>query len=148
MLINASFGFGEAVVSGEVTPDEFMVNKVSLDMVARTISCKEVAYVVDQEKQVCNRVTLPAERQNIQSIVDEEIAELAKLGKLIEKHYGRAMDIEWAVDSDMPSGSNIFILQARPETVWNDKKPEPISKSGASAMDHILSSIMTGVKLK
>lgn len=148
MLINSSFGFGEAVVSGEVTPDEFMVNKVSLDTVSRTITCKEVAYVVDHQNQLSKCIELPAERQMVQSILDEEVAELAKLGKTIEKHYGRAMDIEWAVDNDMPAGSNIFILQARPETVWNDRKPEPKSKPGASAMDHILSSIMTGVKLE
>jgi pyruvate,water dikinase len=147
MLINSSFGFGEAVVSGEVTPDEFMVNKVSLDTVSRTITCKEVAYIVDHESQTSKCVDLPVERQNVQSIVDEEIAELALLGKRIEKHYGRAMDIEWAVDNDMPAGGNIFILQSRPETVWNDKKKKPVSKPGATAMDHILSSVMTGVKL-
>jgi len=148
ILINSSFGFGEAVVSGEVTPDVFMINKVSLDLVERIITTKEVAYIVDHETHSSKRVDLPAERQNIQSIVDEEIAELARMGKIIEKHYGAPMDIEWAVDNDMAAGGNIFILQARPETVWANKKSKPVAVGNKTAMDHILSSVMEGVKMK
>ncbi len=148
ILINSSFGFGEAVVSGEVTPDVFMVNKVSLDLVERTITTKEVAYIVDHKTHSSKLVELPAERQNIQSIVDEEITELARMGKIIEQHYGAPMDIEWAVDKDMASGGNIFILQARPETVWANKKSESVSGGEKSAMEHILSSVMAGVKVK
>ena len=66
---------------------------------------------------------MPFERQKVQSLIDDEITELAWMGKQIEKHYGRPMDIEWAVDKDLPSGGNIFILQARPETVWSEKQP-------------------------
>jgi len=148
ILINSSFGFGEAVVSGEVTPDVFMVNKVSLDLVERTITTKEVAYVVDHETHSSKLVDLPTERQNIQSIVDEEITELARMGKIIEKHYGASMDIEWAVDNDLAAGGNIFILQARPETVWANKKSTPVAAGNKSAMDHILSSVMGGVKME
>jgi len=93
-------------------------------------------------------VELPAERQNIQSIVDEEITELARMGKIIEKHYGSPMDIEWAVDKDMTGGGNIFILQARPETVWANKKSKPVAGGAKTAMEHILSSVMGGVKVK
>jgi pyruvate,water dikinase len=148
ILINSSFGFGEAVVSGEVTPDVFMVNKVSLDLVERTITTKEVAYIVDHETHSSILVELPDERQKIQSIVDEEITELARMGKIIEKHYGAPMDIEWAVDNDMAAGGNIFILQARPETVWANKKSKSVSEGAKTAMEHILSSVMGGVKMK
>ncbi len=148
ILINSSFGFGEAVVSGEVTPDVFMVNKISLDTVERTITTKEVAYMVDHETHSSKLVDLPAERQKVQSIVDEEITELARMGKIIEQHYGAPMDIEWAVDNDMVSGGNIFILQARPETVWANKKSEPVSGGAKSAMEHILSSVMAGVRVE
>jgi pyruvate,water dikinase len=68
------------------------------------------------------------------------------MGKRIEKHYGRPMDIEWAVDKDMPAEANIFILQARPETVWSSKKKEPVAATG-SALDHILASVMEGKSL-
>lgn len=148
ILINSSFGFGEAVVSGEVTPDVFMINKVSLDLVERTISTKEVAYMVDHQTHTSKLVDLPTERQNIQSIVDEEITELARMGKMIEQHYGSPMDIEWAVDKDMTSGGNLFMLQARPETVWSNKKTAPVSGGKKSAMEHILSSVMGGVKVQ
>ncbi len=146
ILINSSFGFGEAVVSGEVTPDVFMVNKVSLDTVERTITRKEMAYMVDHKNHCSVLTELPPERQNVQSIVDEEITELARMGKAIEKHYGRPMDIEWAVDNDLPVGGNIFILQARPETVWANKKSKPVSGGAKNPMEHILSSVMAGIR--
>ena len=91
---------------------------------------------------------MPFERQKVQSLIDDEITELAWMGKQIEKHYGRPMDIEWAVDKDLPAGGNIFILQARPETVWSEKQRATAADSGASAMDYILSSMLTGKKVK
>ncbi len=69
------------------------------------------------------------------------------MGKQIETHYGRPMDIEWAVDKDLPSGGNIFILQARPETVWSEKKSQaPLAAAGASAsaIDYILAGLLAG----
>jgi pyruvate,water dikinase len=90
---------------------------------------------------------VPFERQNIQSIVDDEITELAWMGKQIEKHYGRPMDIEWAIDKDLPAGGNIFILQARPETIWSEKASAPASGGAMSAMDFIVSSLIAGKKL-
>jgi len=148
IVINSSFGFGEAVVSGEVTPDEFLVNKVSLEVLQRTITTKEIYYTVDHENHESRVQELPAERRNVQSIVDEEIAELARMGKLIEQHYGRPMDIEWAVDNDMPAGGNVFILQARPETVWSSKPKQRVSEvEGSNPMDHIVAAMMTGRSL-
>ena len=73
-------------------------------------------------------------------------SELAWMGKKIEKHYGRPMDIEWAIDKDLPAGGNIFILQARPETIWSNRQQAPVS-SGASAMDYIVANLIAGKKL-
>lgn len=148
IVIDSNFGFGESVVSGEVTPDHFVVNKVTLDIIDRTISQKELCYTVDLKTQQSLAVEVPFERQRVQSLIDGEITELAGMGKQIEKHYGRPMDIEWAVDKDLPAGGNIFILQARPETVWSEKQMEPVSNAGASAMDYILSSMLAGKKVK
>ncbi len=147
IVIDSSFGFGEAVVSGEVTPDNFVVNKVTLDIIDRTVSRKEVCYTVDLQTQVSRAMEVPIERQTVQSLIDDEITELAWMGKQIEKHYGRPMDIEWAVDKDLPSGGNIFILQARPETVWSEKRQAPIANPGASAMDYILSGMLAGKRV-
>ncbi|MBE0627832.1 MAG: PEP/pyruvate-binding domain-containing protein [Burkholderiales bacterium] len=147
IVIDSNFGFGESVVSGEVTPDHFVVNKVTLDIIDRTISQKQICYTVDPKTQTSQAFEVPFERQKVQSLIDDEITELAWMGKQIEKHYGRPMDIEWAVDKDLPAGGNIFILQARPETVWSEKSQSASTGSGGSAMDYILSSLLTGKKV-
>lgn len=149
IAIDSNFGFGESVVSGEVTPDHFVVNKVTLDILERTISSKEITYTVDLKTQKSVKIETPFERQNVQSLIDEEIIELARMGKAIEKHYGRQMDIEWAVDKDLPAGGNIFILQARPETVWSERRAKEAAEAprATSAMDFILSSLLTGKKV-
>jgi len=147
IVIDSNFGFGESVVSGEVTPDHFVVNKVTLDIIDRTISQKEIAYIVDPRTQTSRATEVPLERQRIQSLLDDEITQLAWMGKRIEQHYGRPMDIEWAVDKDIAAGGNIFILQARPETVWS-AKPPPVAATGpASAMDYILANMLAGKRV-
>ena len=90
---------------------------------------------------------VPFERQTVQSLIDDEVTELAWMGKQIEKHYGRPMDIEWAVDKDLPSGGNIFILQARPETVWSSKPKAQTTAPVTSAMDYIVSGLLSGRKV-
>ena len=147
IVIDSNFGFGESVVSGEVTPDHFVVNKITLDIIDRTVSCKEICYTVDTKSQTSRAVEVPFERQRVQSLIDDEITELAWMGKQIEKHYGRPMDIEWALDKDLPAGGNIFILQARPETVWSSRSQPAVTATASSAMDYILSSLLTGKKV-
>ncbi len=147
IVINANFGFGESVVSGEVTPDEFTVNKVSLEPLKRTISKKEIYYTVDPATHSSRSFDVPLERQTVQSLLDDEIVDLARMGKLIESHYGAPMDVEWAIDKDMPSGSNVFILQARPETVWSIKKAEVVSTAAASPINHIVAAMMMGRRI-
>ncbi|GAB4350474.1 MAG: hypothetical protein Kow006_13300 [Gammaproteobacteria bacterium] len=148
IVIDSNFGFGESVVSGEVTPDHFVVSRVSNEIIARTISHKEICYTVDPVSHASIRSEVPPERQDVQSLLDDEVMELAEMGKRIERHYGRPMDVEWAVDKTVPSGGNIFILQARPETVWSTKKREPVSKVKGTALDHILSSVMAGKEIR
>jgi pyruvate,water dikinase len=147
IVIASNYGFGESVVSGEVTPDHFVVNKVALDIMERTISTKEICYTVDLKAQKSVATEIPVERQNVQSIIDDEVTELAWMGKKIEKHYGRPMDIEWAIDKDLPAGGNIFILQARPETIWSNRQQAPVSSGSASAMDYIVANLIAGKKL-
>ena len=147
IVIDSNFGFGESVVSGEVTPDHFVVNKITLDIIDRTISRKLVCYTVDPKRQQSQAMEVPFERQEVQSLIDDEITELAWLGKQIEKHYGCPMDIEWALDKDLPAGGNLFVLQARPETVWSQKSQPTSAHAGGSAMDYILSSMLAGKKV-
>lgn len=147
IVIDSNFGFGESVVSGEVTPDHFVVNKVTLDIIDRTVAHKELCYTVDPKTQTSRAIEVPFERQDVQSLIDDEITELAWIGKQIEKHYGAPMDIEWAVDKDLPSGGNIFILQARPETVWSQRRQSAPASNSGSAMDYIVRGMLTGKKV-
>src|SRR5690606_36561662 len=147
IVIDSNFGFGESVVSGEVTPDHFVVNKVTLDIIDRTISRKELCYTVDFKEQKSRAIEVPFERQTVQSLIDDEITELAWMGKQIERHYGRPMDIEWAVDKDLPAGGNVFVLQARPETVWSTRS-RPAEGPRGSAMDYIVSSLLVGKRIE
>ena len=72
---------------------------------------------------------------------------LATIGKRIEKHYGKAMDIEWAIDKDTPGKAKILILQSRPETVWSDKKKEPVMEAKSSALEYICAGLVAGKKV-
>ncbi|MBE2241201.1 MAG: phenylphosphate synthase subunit beta, partial [Burkholderiaceae bacterium] len=76
IVIDSNFGFGESVVSGEVTPDNFVVNKVTLDIIDRTISQKLVCVTVDRKTQTSQTTDVPLERQRVQSLIDDEITEL------------------------------------------------------------------------
>jgi pyruvate,water dikinase len=148
ITIDSNYGFGESVVSGEVTPDHFRVDKITLDILERTVSKKEIYYTLEPAEHRSKCMKLPETRQELQSLIDEDIIELAKMGKAIEKHYGCPQDIEWAVDKDMPTVGNVFILQSRPETVWSSKECKPVTEPGKkTAMDHILSNLLAGKKL-
>jgi len=149
IVIDSNFGFGESVVSGEVTPDNFRVDKVTMEIVDKTISKKEVYYTLEPAEHCSRKFILPEERQMSQSTIDKDVLELARMGKIIEQHYGCPQDIEWAVDKDMPQTGSVFILQSRPETVWSCKSPDkpPEMEKKKTAMDHILSNLMMGKRL-
>jgi pyruvate,water dikinase len=140
IVIEASWGLGDTVVSGDVTPDSFQVDKVSLEIV-KTISPKLIEDVVDPDTNQVIRRNVPPERQNVPCLNREEILELTRLGKLIEGHYGTPQDIEWAIDNDLPFPQNVFILQSRPETVWSQRKKEPVLGK-KSAFDLLMESAL------
>ncbi|BAK54493.1 phosphoenolpyruvate synthase [Sulfurisphaera tokodaii str. 7] len=124
IMIESSWGLGEAVVSGKVTPDEVVIEKSSLKIVEKKVSHKILKIVYDREKRQNIIINLSNEEADQMSISDEEAIELARLALKIEEHYGRPMDIEWAIDADMKFPDNVFIVQARPETYWTSKQIE------------------------
>ncbi|ABV36482.1 Pyruvate, water dikinase [Shewanella sediminis HAW-EB3] len=122
VFITSSFGLGEMVVQGAVNPDEFYVHKPSLTaghkaVVRRNIGSKLIQMVysddLDHGKQV-KIEDVAADKRREFSVNDEEVMELAKQAIIIEQHYGRPMDIEWAKDGN---DGKLYIVQARPETV-------------------------------
>ena len=114
IVVEGNWGLGESVVKGEVSPDHFLVDKKSFEILDRTISPKTICYQLEGNKVVC--VAPSAERQNQQCVNDEALLELVRLGKLAEAHYRSAQDLEWAIDEDLPYPENIFLVQSRPVT--------------------------------
>ena len=125
IVIEGNYGLGESVVSGAVTPDDFIVDKNTLEIIEKRIAKKTVQYVRDPNTGKTVHTEVPAEKQEQPCISDEEIVKLAELGKHIEQHYGKPQDIEWAIDAELPFPSNIFIVQSRPETVWSLEGVKP-----------------------
>jgi len=121
IVIEGNYGLGETVVSGAVNPDDFVVDKATLKIEERRIARKTVQYIRDPKTGKTVHLDVPAEKQKESCVNDEEIIHLSKLAQLIEAHYKKAMDIEWAIDKDLSFPENIFVVQARPETVWSAK---------------------------
>ena len=122
VFITSSYGLGETVVQGAVNPDEFYVFKPTLaqghfPIVGRRIGSKLIKMEFDPERpegRAVRTVDVPVSERNRYSLTDDEVIELARYAVIIEKHYGRPMDIEWGRDG---VDGKIYILQARPETV-------------------------------
>lgn len=128
VLIEASYGLGEFVVQGKVTPDEYLVDKATLKIVKKNIPKKKIQLIRKPEGGTLE-VEVDSKLQDKQVLTDEQIIELTKYAIAIENHYGRYMDIEWGLDSNPDNPDKLWILQARPETVWSlkDKQVKTIS---------------------
>jgi len=122
IVIEANWGLGETVVSGEVTPDHYVVDKKTLKVIERKITKKTVERIRDPKTGKTIEVRVPTEKQEQPCLMDEELLKLAELAKNIEEHYRTPQDIEWAIDRDMPFPESVFITQSRPETVWSAKE--------------------------
>jgi pyruvate,water dikinase len=117
VAVNASWGLGLAVVGGETNPDDYLVSKVTGEVVRRTINTKEIEYVVDPTGRGTSRIEVPADRRGAACLDDERLAELVALAKRIERHFGCHQDIEWAIER----GTGVLhALQARPVTAERD----------------------------
>lgn len=145
IVIDSSWGLGEMVVSGEVTPDNFVVDKVMLSVVKRIISDKHEELVPSGRGGIVRR-EVDADRRNSSSLTEEEIIAVAKLAKAADKHYGSVQDVEWAIDADLPYGANVLLLQSRPETVWS-QKVSPVTKlTGGSGIEAITRSLLGSIQ--
>ncbi|MBI4812632.1 phosphoenolpyruvate synthase [Candidatus Falkowbacteria bacterium] len=114
VLINSIYGLGENIVQGKVTPDEFFVFKPTKKIIYRSLGRKKIKMIYNKGVKPTRDVPVPASEQSKQSITDKEVIKLAEWGMIIEKHYGRPMDIEWALDG---RDRQLYIIQARPETI-------------------------------
>jgi pyruvate, water dikinase len=126
VVIEGNWGLGETVVGGTVNPDKFVVDKVVMETSEKTISAKHIKCVYDPDKGEVVNADVDKDMQSECCMEDREVKELVKIAKEIEKHYGRAMDIEWAIDEDFSFPESVFIVQARPETVWSQREKESV----------------------
>lgn len=138
VAIDASWGLGEPVVSGEVTPDNYLVDKVLFEITSRTVSNKTVELRVEGDR--VERVELSGERATGPCLTDPEIKAVARLARQAERLYGCPQDVEWALDSEVPSPDNVVLLQSRPETVWSRQARQPVATS-TNVMDSIVSTL-------
>jgi pyruvate,water dikinase len=139
VVIESTWGLGEPLVSGEVDPDRFMIDKVTFQVLDKSIAEKRIEHRPDLVRREVVVAEVEEGRRSAESISDAEAIELARLGKTIERHYGSPQDVEWAIDAE--SGA-IFVLQARPETVWSRReRPSTVKKKG-SALEYVLADLL------
>lgn len=148
LTIDSSWGVGEMVVSGQVTPDNIIMDKITLQVVSEHIGDKHAELVPDAAAGALVQRDVPAERAEVRSLTDDELKAVAQMAKRAEKHYKCPQDIEWALDADLPDGQNLLLLQSRPETVHsngtagqNEEKPA-VAQTGAFDLGSITNSLM------
>ncbi|MEJ6476261.1 phosphoenolpyruvate synthase [Pseudoalteromonas piscicida] len=143
VFVTSSYGLGEMVVQGAVNPDEFYVHKPTLakgkpSVLKRNIGSKAIQMIYSSDeshgKQV-EIVDVDATLSNQFSITDAEVEELAKQAVIIEKHYGRPMDIEWAKDGN---DGKLYIVQARPETVRSNEDANVMERFQLKAKSDVI----------
>jgi pyruvate,water dikinase len=145
VVVEAIWGLGEYIVGGKVTPDRFVLSKSNLEILEKRVSEKRKALFYDPRSSSNVEIEIPATEEEVkrlsmkypeiaelivkhgirvdrQALSDEEVKAIAKLALNVESHFGKPMDVEWAIDADIPSPNNIFLVQARPETVWSRRK--------------------------
>ncbi|HWY28730.1 MAG TPA: phosphoenolpyruvate synthase, partial [Candidatus Sulfotelmatobacter sp.] len=121
IVIESTWGLGEALVAGIVRPDRFIVDKGTMQLIHKEIVPKMIEHVPNDETGLTMQSDVPAERRNVSSLTDEQVMEIAKVAVDIEDHYHTPQDIEFAVEHGT-AGSSLYIVQTRPETFWSKMK--------------------------
>ncbi len=162
IMIESSWGLGEFIVGGRVTPDEFIVDKDTLEILEERISTeKKIALFYDPRTRSNVEVNIPSNEEELRelenkypeiakiikehgiapdkpSLSEEQVKKLAELGLMIEGHFAKPMDIEWGIDYEIKTGNNVFILQTRPETYWSRRTEEEVEEEVAPETAEIL----------
>ena len=145
VAIEGTWGLGSALVSGDVTPDSWVISKITGEITGRRVSPKVKIhqYLPNGGAASPDRVAVtdtPADLREAPCLTDDEIRALATVARQVEAHYGAPQDIEWAVlDGEQAPDARIVLLQSRPETVWASRDTRPAGAPKARAADHVLS---------
>ena len=139
IVVEGSWGLGSCLVSGEVTPDHFVINKVTGEINSRRTSSKLVRHVRHGDGHGIVEEPVEETLQRVACLSDDDLAELWTLARRTEEHYGSAQDIEWAIArarDDQPGA--IYLLQSRPETSWSGREKQPVARTMPKPFDHVL----------
>jgi pyruvate, water dikinase len=133
VAIEGSWGLGSVLVGGEVTPDAFVVSKVTGEITRRTVSVKARQHRPDPAGCGVVTVAVPEPLRGRPCLDDEQVRALARIALRVERHCGQPQDIEWALTGD----GDIVLLQSRPETVWAGRPAAPLAVPKARAAEHV-----------
>ena len=138
VAVNASWGLGLAVVGGEVTPDDFLVSKVTREVVREHVHAKDVEYVPDAAGRGAVRASVPDERRTVACLDRPALEALVELAGRVERHFGSHQDVEWAIDR----AGGLLVVQSRPVTAMS----RPGGTRAASAMALVMGAFGVGEK--
>jgi pyruvate,water dikinase len=141
VAVNASWGLGLAVVGGEVTPDDFLVSKVTGEVVRERVHAKDVEYVPDAGGRGAVRVDVPEVRRAVACLDRTALAALVEVGRRVERAFGSHQDVEWAIARERGLSDGLFVLQARPVTALPERRP---SAESETAMGLVMSMFGAG----
>ncbi|MGV3555963.1 MAG: PEP/pyruvate-binding domain-containing protein [Croceibacterium sp.] len=134
ITIEGAWGLGSAVVSGEVTPDRWVLGKITGEISVRDISDKHARQVPAAGGGI-HEVENEAAIARQPCLTDDQLLALREVGRKVERHYGKPQDIEWALDED----GRLFLLQSRPETVWAMKDAtKPVAEPKDNPLSHVM----------
>ncbi len=140
VAINASWGLGLAVVGGEVTPDDYLVSKVTQEVVHEHVSAKHVEYVPDADGRGAVRLAVWPARRDVRCLTEPELSALVDVGCAVERYFGSHQDIEWALARGAQPPDRLFVVQSRPVTAMpRQQKPKP-----ADALSMVMSTFGAG----
>jgi len=147
-VVDVGWGLGESVVSGEVTPDNFTLDKVILEVIKSKIHEQEFALVPDIANKCVVKKYLDKESSRRPCLSNVQLKALGSLCKKVEQHYKTPQDIEWALDGDLPDGENLTLLQSRPETVWSQKPKKKKTGTYQFGMEGLVGSLLNPLNKK
>jgi pyruvate, water dikinase len=134
IAINASWGLGLAVVGGEVTPDDYLMSKVTGEVVRENLGDKQLQYVPNPDGPGAELVEVPQDQRRLACLEAEMLVALVDLGRRVERHFGSHQDIEWAVARHGEPPENVFLVQSRPVTTGPKRAQPPGPPPSALAL--------------
>jgi pyruvate, water dikinase len=138
IAVEGSWGLGSAMVSGDVTPDSYVVSKVTGEVVRRAVAVKLKLHRMDDGGIGVRVADVPGPLREQPCVTDDEVRTLAGLGRQVEDHFGAPQDIEWAIAS---GDGRVLLLQSRPETYWASRASGPVAVPLPHAVDHVFTGL-------